>query len=316
MAFIAHPVNRRANVHMVDLRVPPVSGSSRAAGLLLLVVAASLAGCTGDEDGAPGTDSVQLGDGTTLQLADADDATTTSTGAISGVVVDDAVRPLADVSLRVLGLTQRNLTSDAQGLFLVGELEPGLYTVHANRTGFMPVQTTAEVRAGEVAKVRVQMPSDTSPQPRHVTLQYDGFIQAGNGLANQAWELFVNGTAGVPANSCDCQFYFQTEQEASTFIIEVTWEQSVANPTGDNSGYWAVWDDGEADGGYLDESCANPCYGVASVDGFALPETRNFHTDIWLDASWVQVNQRFTQYVTIFYNGDAPEGWSFVAGDR
>lgn len=297
---------------MAATRVSGVLWSSRAAGMFALVTGAVLAGCAGDPgDAAAG--SVQLGDGSTLQLQDAADATTASTGAISGVVVDDAIRPLANITLRVLGLTERTLASDAQGLFLVPDLEPGLYTVAANETGYAPVQTTAEVRAGEVAKVRLQLPFDATPRPRHVTLQFDGFNQVGNSLVSQAFELFVNGTAGVPYDSCACQFYFDTEEQASTFVIEVTWERSVENPVGPSSGYYAIWDDAP-DGDYIDNGCDNPCYGYVA-GSFALPDSRQFHTDIWLDSDWVQVNQRFTQYVTIFYNGDAPEGWSFVAGD-
>lgn len=286
-------------------------GFSKAA-VALFIVAALLSGCAGK--GADDGTVVKLGDGSTVELHE-DPAPESGKGSISGVVVDDAIRPLAGVLVAVSG-KDAAVATDETGLFVVADLEPGLYTLQANATGYLPIQTTAEVVAGDTAKVRIVLATDPTPQPVHVTLQFDGFIQAGNGLANQAWQLFVNGTAGVPVDSCECQFYFSTESEASTFVIEVVWEPTVANPAGTSSGYYALWDDGEPDGGYVDNGCDNPCYGVVGWSEFALAETRNFHTDIWIDSDWVQVNQKFTQYVTIFYNGEAPDGWSFVNGDR
>ena len=32
-------------------------------------------------------------------------------------------------------------------------------------------------------------------------------------------------------------------------------------------------------------------------------------------SNWVNVNQPFTAFATFFYNGEAPDDWSLVAGD-
>ena len=276
------------------VRVPgtAVVAASLAAAIL------ALAGCA---EPAAETTTVGLGDGTEVELADE--------GALSGVVVDEAIRPLSGVIVEVLGYSLQAVTDDT-GLFAVEELPPGLYTLSANATGYLATQTTVEVKVGETAKVRIVLPTDTTPKPFHTTVKYDGFNQAGNGLVSQAYELFVNETAGVPFDSCACQFYYTLEQPADTHIVEVEWEPSVDNPTGDSSGYWAIWDD---DGGdYQDDGCDNPCLG--RIDGFFPAESQRFHIDIWLDSDWVQVNQAFTVYLTLFYNGQAPEDWSFVAG--
>ena len=273
----------------------------RSAGLLGVALLL-LAGCSQD----PGSAAVELGDGSQVQLKDAD--ATASRGAISGVVVDEAIRPVAGALLTLLG-PQASATSDENGLFTFERLEPGLYTVAANATGYFPAQTTAEVLAGDVAKVRMVLPLDTTPKPYHTTLKFDGFVQAGNGLVDQAYQLFVKDVTGI--DFCTCQFYFQAEAEPETQVIEVTWEPSVQNPTAASSGYWALWDDGSSD--YYDDGCDNPC--LARVDGGFQPEARNFHTDIWLDSDWVQYEQSFTEYVTLFYVAPAPEGWSFIAGD-
>lgn len=264
----------------------------------ILAVATVLAGCA--EPPAEAT-TVELGDGSQVELADE--------GALSGVVVDEALRPLVGVTVLVLGQDIATVTDDS-GLFIVEDLAPGLYTLAVNLTGYLPTQTTAEVKLGDTAKVRIVLPTDPTPKPFHVTQKFDGFNQAGNALVSQAYELFVNGTAGVPYDSCQCQFYYRLDQPADTHIVEVAWEPSVENPTAASTGYWAIWDD---DGGdYQDDSCDNPCLG--RVDAFFPAESQRFHIDIWLDGDWVQVNQEFTVYLTLFYNGPAPEDWSFVAG--
>lgn len=263
-----------------------------------MVVLALLAGCAGAAD-----------DGTTVALGDGSEIVLAEEGALSGVVVDEAIRPLPRVNVTVLGQGITTATDDS-GLFIVADLLPGLYTLAVNLTGYLPTQTTAEVKLGETAKVRIVLPTDTTPKPYHTTLKFDGFNQAGNSLVSQAYELFVNGTAGVPYDSCQCQFSYTLERPADTHIVEVAWDPSVQNPAGGSSGYWAIWD--EDGGDYQDDGCGNPCLG--RIDGFFPPESQRFRIDIWLDSDWVQVNQSFTVYLTLFYNGAAPADWSFVAG--
>lgn len=290
---------------------PPTPGlvPKSTVAVAVLLIATILAGCAG-ADPDKGT-VVKLGDGSSVELpSDAADSSSTK-GAISGVVVDEAIRPLAGSTVQVA--PEVSAVTDDTGVFIVTNLEPGLYTLTATLTGYLPIQTTAEVVAGDTAKVRIVLATDNTPQPRHTTLQFDGFMQAGNGLVNQAWQLFVAGIGGVPVESCKCQFYFQTEGPAETFVIEVTWEPSVPRPTGSSSGYYAIWDDGGGD--YVDNGCENPCFGMVQWAEFALPETVDFHTDIWLESDWVYVNQAFKQYVTIFYGAPAPENWSFLDGD-
>lgn len=72
-----------------------------------------------------------------------------------------------------------------------------------------------------------------------------------------------------------------------------------------SDGYWAIWDDSEG-GDYFDDSCGNPCLG--RVDRGFPAESRDFHTDIWLDYYTPQYQQRFTEYVTLVYVGAGARG--------
>src|SRR5690606_6945094 len=68
-------------------------------------------------------------------------AQTLTTGAISGVVVDDSGRPLTEVLLALedsAGGTSRSVTADREGRFHFSELRPGTYALTAERIGFTP----------------------------------------------------------------------------------------------------------------------------------------------------------------------------------
>jgi hypothetical protein len=238
--------------------------------------------------------------------------TVPSKGSISGVVVDAAIRPVAGANLTILG-PQLHAATDRDGLFTFSDLEPGLYTLSANATGFLATQTTAEVKAGATAKVRMVLPLDTSPKPYHTVLKYDGYIQAGSGLENEAWDLFVGEETGV--FSCTCRFNFTADQAVSSFIFETTWEPTVADPAAPQDAYWTIYGP-DSKGGETYESgdCLDPCWGQANGTTYA-PTARDFYAYVWLDSSWVVVQQKFTVYVTLFYNGMPPAGWSFVKGD-
>jgi hypothetical protein len=269
-----------------------------------LVLAALLSGCT---NGAQPKTVVPLGDGSQLELKDA--TATGDKGSISGVAVDAAIRPVSHVDITLLG-PQIHAATDKDGLFTVDGLEPGLYTLSANATGYLPTQTTAEVKAGETAKVRLVLATDNTPRPYHNTQKFEGFVQAGNGLFDQAYQLFVKDETGV--DFCQCQFYYSTDPAWSTQVVEVQWTPSVADPAEPSSGYWAIWDENSSD--YIDNGCDNPCYGRTEAGNFSKDAT-NFHMDVWLDSDWVQYQQKFTVYLTVFYNGEAAKGWSFVKGD-
>lgn len=275
----------------------------------LLFLGLSLAGCSSPDHGKT---SVALGDGSRVELKDAA-PTSVDVGSISGVVVDAAIRPLAAVNLTLLG-PQSHAATDKDGLFTVPDLAPGLYTLSANLTGYLPTQTTAEVKAGETAKVRIVLPTDTSPKPYHTTMKFDGFVQAGSGLFNEAYDLFVGEETGV--FSCTCRFNFTSDEQVTSFIFETQWEPTLDDPASPQDAYWTIYGpDAKGDSTYASGNCFDPCWGQANGTTYG-PNARDFYAYVWLDSSWVVVQQQFTVYVTLFYNGMPPEGWSFVNGDQ
>src|SRR5690349_15961209 len=109
----------------------------RAAAAALLFAVLTLAGCSQP----PAKDTVD--DDPTLELGL---EATDTTGVLRGVVVDEAIRPVANVSIVATGSgATRMATSNADGAFGFDGLSPGVYIVKASKPGFFPAQTNADV---------------------------------------------------------------------------------------------------------------------------------------------------------------------------
>lgn len=242
-------------------------------------------------------------------LAPADVEVDDTTGAVSGVVVDEAIRPLAGARVNV-SQTGATATTDEQGRFSFTGLAPGFYVLGVQAEGHLPVQATAQVEAGQVVTPRIMLPVDPSPDPYHDTLQFNGFIQVSPGIAGWLIESYLNGTVGDP---CDCSVTVRPAADASTFVLEVTWDETVPSPVGHSGFYWELIErapDYEYEGDYGDDPIlVHKPAGVYSDDLERL-EARFTGPDEWL--VW---EQDFEMFVTTFYHKAAPDGWSLVAGD-
>ena len=115
--------------------------------------------------------------------------------------------------------------------------------------------------------------------------------------------------------SCTCRFNFTADQAVTSFIFETKWEPTVDDPAAPQDAYWTIYGpDAKGDTTYTSGNCYDPCWGQANGTDYG-PNARDFYAYVWLDSSWVVVQQQFTVYITLFYNGMPPEGWSFVGGD-
>ena len=132
--------------------------------LLAAALLLPLAGCSGGGDGAPQGEVVA----------------TATTGVLRGVVVDEAIRPLANANVSIAAAEgQLSQVTGEDGLFAFGDLEPGAYVVQARKLGFLTASVAANVTAGveEPANVRVQLLADVLNQPAIDAYTFDGFLQ-------------------------------------------------------------------------------------------------------------------------------------------
>lgn len=133
---------------------------------VLLVLVPLLAGCSGGSDGTDGS---------------ANRPSDPSLGALAGVVVDDAVRPVAgaNVTARLADRTA-NATTDAGGLFRIDGLTPGAYIVEVSKAYYGTLQQAIDVRAGvEPPLAKFQLNFMAGSVPYAELYQFEGFFECG-----------------------------------------------------------------------------------------------------------------------------------------
>lgn len=306
---------------------------------LILSLAFALAGCTegGGETnsgGDPGADAPSV-------------EATSTTGGIRGVVVDDRITPIEGALIEVTGTT-KNVTTKADGLFSISGLEAGTYFIQASHPLFASTQQSVDVVAGDEnpESKRILLTRTVFAEPYMQTLQYDGFIVCSVNLVVLLSEECGEGV-GVPDEECvpitgpcapipppggsrvggqsnnNVQFDFTIGAGAQTVIVEKVWEFTSEAGKALYSPISTEW------------SCLPSCSGngITSMDGESplyasfdnatileeeiIPDTTVISVFTWASPSYTGAvaNQRYTDYVSVFYYVPAPEGWSLVAGD-
>lgn len=138
-----------------------------------------LAGCAGASEAPGDAGSPAEGQGP----PDDGLVATTETGLLRGVVVDEAIRPMAGVAVSVTRPDAQALagTTNGQGRFGFDDLVPGSYIVAAAKAGYYAETVVAAVRAGEAdpPAVQVRLLRDAETVPYVVAASFDGFIECG-----------------------------------------------------------------------------------------------------------------------------------------
>lgn len=287
----------------------------------LLVVLAGLAGCAD-------------GDGTATQdLAP-------GTGAVHGLVVDEAIRPVegANVTLSGAGLERATLTDDG-GQYRFDGVVPGVYVVTVREVRHAAAQGTVEVRSGEVATPRTMVSRLFTQEAYHETLKFDGYIQCGYSVSGFLSSVCVNDyTHFVGPYTCpDCEHLVDSRSHDfavgpgwQTMVYEMTWEPS-AQGTSPEMRLIVSHFPRPASHWYCSASGPDPVYlrmevGVVCDDQQDEPDLvppeglPNMHLFAATNAPDGQpasatLSQPFSVFMNFFYFGAAPEGWSFVHGD-
>lgn len=263
--------------------------------ILAASVAILLAGCAGGS-APPSRPSSALDD---IEVR----PTVEGKGAVAGLVVDEAIRPVVGASVTLAG--EEVATTDETGVFTLDALDPGTVLFGVSAEGFLPIQTSAEVSPGETVKVRVQLPRDDSPEPYLVTYSHNGFMQAWGGIGQ-----FVVEGIGSGSGLCDCRIYFTPETNASTIVFEAYWEFTLPDPGGLAEFYWVVEQPtGEA---YEADYCFSPCVVDLDVQGAGFEAGVEAYARIDGPDFWVALQQQVQLFVTVWHNGEAPEGWSLA----
>ncbi len=152
-------------------------GGTKSILVALIAVTVALAGCTSSDNAAP--QEVPETDFSEFEVE-----ATAETGVIRGVVVDAAIRPIAAVTVTVTGPDGADSVTDyvaetaESGAFAFGKLEPGVYTVRAEKLGYVAATQQTDVLAGldEPPVVKLLLETDPSTRPSFQVFKFDGFI--------------------------------------------------------------------------------------------------------------------------------------------
>jgi hypothetical protein len=250
-----------------------------------------LAGCGGKS----GAGTVRLGDGSRLSL-DLPSAERPSPddirGAVSGVVVDQAIFPLRNATVTVRDRSDATVT-DENGRFNFTAQSPGLYTLEVHLEGYSDGVGTVNVHSGEVTKAILQVQRLPYVQPYHTTWEFQD--------ARSADDVVFYGyhSQVVPF-----------DRRPASIIVESTWDPMT--DAGDPLDYniSAESDHSHAVAG----QAPNPMRVDVPVD---LMPKKEYAVRVTIGPDLVaqplQVKGR--TFVTLFYVDPAPAGWSFVKGD-
>jgi hypothetical protein len=208
-------------------------------------------------------------------------------------------------------MEERNVTTDDQGRFALTGIVPGIHFVQASAAGFLATQSSALIEAGKVSDLRIALAADASPRPFHDILKFKGFIQASAGIATYAADLLGNET-GV--TFCQCTLYFQLDPTVKTVVYEAVWTESLPPPTGPAEFYWEVEAAGD-DVVHIESAYAtSPVLAHIPAQQF-WPNVTHMQALLTGPFEWVESNQEYQMFVTLFHNAAAPKGWSIVQGD-
>jgi Carboxypeptidase regulatory-like domain len=202
---------------------------------LAFVAAFVLSGCSGG-DSPP--DEAQLEE----QFDELDLQATATTGVIRGLVVDDAIKPVAGAKVVLNGVTQ-TATSDEDGLFGFQDLDAGTYFLQVSKNGYRPTQQSAEVLAGvaDPAILKVLLQVDPSTLAYVEVHQYEGYLQCSFKAANQVFDpswCDPAGATGLSAND-DSMPWFPITRQPDYYQSEMSWESTQPAGTGLVTIQWA-----------------------------------------------------------------------------
>lgn len=263
--------------------------------VFVLLTAVTLAGCSQSPNGGPQS---------TIETAFEDVVATETRGVIKGVVVDEAIRPLADVEVELKDQTRKTVTTK-DGLFSFIDLVPGAYFVQASKYGYNSTLTSVQVQAGvDPPIVNVPLIANPSERPHLEIMEKNGFLTCGIAGLTDICGLFGGGF-----------FLLQNKLEngiPSWIQTELVWKST--QPASEELKLMLL---NETDYSLVyrkNLTGTSPIVGSMNADEIA-QHRYGIDSEYYVMVSsadvGVAVNQAFTTYTHIFYGFSPPADWQF-----
>jgi hypothetical protein len=270
--------------------------AGRRRGMPLLVagfLSLLLAGCS---QGPTEPVAVEVAPGQVVTVTEAPKPTH---GIVSGIVGDDALYPLPNATIWVLGLNLSAKT-DGNGRFAMVNVPAGIYILEGSKKDHATVQTTVDVQPGETARAVLLLARVPSTDPYHVTFRQEAFVEAR--------------TAGLSFSSENTTLTFTLDpSRALTLVLESTWE-GIIQSTEERPLTFELQEVGLRT--ILADRASNPF--TLHVDARILPPGHDrflFTVEPSGLEPTVMAQAHGELLATLFYNEPAPPGWSVLGGD-
>jgi hypothetical protein len=267
--------------------------------VLAFLLATGLAGCS-DGGGGDGLSAAERA------AREVDVHATQDTGVIRGVVVDSAIAPIANVTVRI-ATVNKTTTSNADGAFGFEALPPGEYFLDASRDGYTSVQGHATVVAGQqdpdVVKLLLQVVPRADPYV--VPIQAQLFMDSSTAVMGSS--LTLGGFTGQGSYGLAADI----GPNATVVQVEYRWEPTL--PTGDHINSYGGTYAGDDRVHYQSVTGGSPLVArFNATDGKAIADRLSLviRADPTVPAS-VFANQGVQAYAHIFYNFMPREDWQF-----
>lgn len=287
---------------------------------------ALLAGCSGGGAEAAGDD---VPDATDLGLE-----ATSTTGLIRGIVVDEAIRPLANATVLLTGDVPRTMSTGPDGAFGFDGLAAGTHFLKVSKVGYFESQQSADVVAGVANPdaVKVQLKRDVSFQAFFEAFVYEGFVECTTSVlvlcgAPNTLEPFACDLGACYGNVTNDRFtWYQSFTDNATMIqSELVWESTQAASPELYFEMELLHEDCTTDTTFINSTRgASPIFTQVHAEdiedngiGSCPIYYSIFAGDATGDAAGVPigatVEQRFTMYMHAFHGYLPPAGWRFTA---
>ena len=303
----------------------------RAVFLLAVIASLVVAGCAGESR---------------VASAEPDAPYDQASGALEGLVTDEAIVPIANVTVTPAdGLAT---TTDDEGRFLLSFLNPGTHTLTFEKAGYANLTRSVEVLPGEVVALTVRLIALGADVAHHATQEDAGRMMCAADTRPRQFALNVCGAVALfsPATGDDslgnftvtgnssrlADLVFETHwvtNQATGRGLEVFWEayQRITDPTTFPEG---------APKRFAAVSGVSPLRAVANetliqsiihaqpkpiychvgdpcmIMARTFPRATTLGTSSPVDAAFY-LDQRFTNVLTEFYRVPAPPGFSALA---
>lgn len=275
-------------------------------------LAASLAGCAG-KTAAPSDSLASNADNLDLQA-------TATTGVLRGVVVDDAIRPIANATVTLKSGTPQETRTNALGAFGFDGLAAGTYFIAVHKRGYRDTQQSAEVVAGEAEPkvLKVLLPANPSELPSYDVYHFAGFLECNVALPL----VFIpcqNPATGDPIGNDNFEATYNLTGNITFIHVSLIWQAT--EPVGTEL-YYNVFPKPGDDSTTCDPGCwtGGPSPLLLDIDSSKTQPFQDSGT-VSIDVSGngeqglagAELQQSFDAYIVVFHNFTPPEGYSYAA---